>query len=382
MQFDTTLLKEKFPLITEKDLAQIQDFFSNPQTQTLLTELESKRKKLLLHCSIGFPALTVVVAILVYVIYLIFPNMSTDWVLYGVIAAFGFAWYLAQWAYKKISKGLKNDILWEMFKRIDPNFIYGADVGSFHLRWGQGGEFAKTLFVPECVTNGLLVNYEKLEPVEDFSSYDIKDSTGNTTIDLLWFEVTTTVMQGSGKHRHEVVNNSAYMVRAEFLNPKTTIPTGILITRDKGSSFFGKLFGGNTNKVQLENLDFEAAFDVYCADPLEARMLLTPAFMERLLNYSQKLGKNRVYEFYFQDNYFFAKNNLLAMKKDASFAGFTAMRWWYLEFSPFKSFHTNLTAYVAFVQELKYIQTLATDLKLMIYDKTISTTQVISPTWV
>lgn len=96
MQFDTTLLKEKFPLITEKDLAQIQDFFSNPQTQTLLTELESKRKKLLIHCSIGFPALTVVVAILVYVIYLIFPNMSTDWVLYGVIAAFGFAWYLAQ----------------------------------------------------------------------------------------------------------------------------------------------------------------------------------------------------------------------------------------------------------------------------------------------
>ncbi len=55
------------------------------------------------------------------------------------------------------------------------------------------------------------------------------------------------------------------------------------VERDHGAmNFFAKL-GQGMPKVKLEDPVFEKAFEVYGADQIEARFILTPDFMERLL---------------------------------------------------------------------------------------------------
>jgi Protein of unknown function (DUF3137) len=57
------------------------------------------------------------------------------------------------------------------------------------------------------------------------------------------------------------------------------------VFRDKGVfNIFGKLAQmGQSQKVKLEDPVFEKAFEVYSTDQIEARFLLTPDFMERLV---------------------------------------------------------------------------------------------------
>ena len=42
--------------------------------------------------------------------------------------------------------------------------------------------------------------------------------------------------------------------------------------------------------VKLENPDFERAFVVYASNQIEARYILTPALMERILEYQRRTG--------------------------------------------------------------------------------------------
>ncbi len=66
------------------------------------------------------------------------------------------------------------------------------------------------------------------------------------------------------------------------------------LKKDGGMIFnmFGKPnLGPKTEKIVLEDPDFEAIFEVYGTDQIEARYLLTTAFMERLLKLSEARGK-------------------------------------------------------------------------------------------
>src|SRR5690606_40922464 len=57
------------------------------------------------------------------------------------------------------------------------------------------------------------------------------------------------------------------------------------VFRDKGMfNIFGKLAQmGKGQKVKLEDPVFEKAFEVYSTDQIEARFILTPECMERLI---------------------------------------------------------------------------------------------------
>lgn len=57
------------------------------------------------------------------------------------------------------------------------------------------------------------------------------------------------------------------------------------VYRDAGAFNFFKKFGqmGKSERVKLEDPVFEKAFEVYSTDQIEARYILTPDFMERLL---------------------------------------------------------------------------------------------------
>lgn len=72
-------------------------------------------------------------------------------------------------------------------------------------------------------------------------------------------------------------------------------------------SFIANLFA-NHNRVKLENVAFEKIFDVNCEDQIMSRMVLTPAFMDRLVTFVGKTGGK--YEFFFEDENLYVKKIL------------------------------------------------------------------------
>ena len=65
-------------------------------------------------------------------------------------------------------------------------------------------------------------------------------------------------------------------------------------------NFFNKLFSSfssNLEKVKLESAEFEKSFIVYSSDQVEARYILTPSFMERLVKLEKMMGNEISFSF-------------------------------------------------------------------------------------
>lgn len=82
-----------------------------------------------------------------------------------------------------------------------------------------------------------------------------------------------------------------------------------VVLKDKGLlNIFNQLQG--LERVKLEDLHFEDIFEVYSDDQIEARYLMTSAFMERMLRLRDLFGGKSI-QFSFKDNYL-----LLAIPND------------------------------------------------------------------
>lgn len=57
-------------------------------------------------------------------------------------------------------------------------------------------------------------------------------------------------------------------------------------------TFFQKMNFSRPQLVKLEDLEFEKAFAVYGTDQIEARYILSPALMQRIMGFKKKTGKN------------------------------------------------------------------------------------------
>lgn len=72
--------------------------------------------------------------------------------------------------------------------------------------------------------------------------------------------------------------------------------------------YFSIRTSANQNRVKLENIEFEKLFDVKCTDQVTSRMILTPAFMNRIVEFVKKTGNT--YEFLFQENSVYIKRHI------------------------------------------------------------------------
>ena len=71
------------------------------------------------------------------------------------------------------------------------------------------------------------------------------------------------------------------------------LASGMLVDLDDtGKSLARYLIFYSQIRVKLENPDFEKTFDVYSTDQIEARYLLSPSMMERLLALDREFNKN------------------------------------------------------------------------------------------
>jgi hypothetical protein len=90
-----------------------------------------------------------------------------------------------------------------------------------------------------------------------------------------------------------------------------------VVTKDRTllGNFFGKLTRDG-DRVALESPDFEKLYEVYSDDQVEARYILTPGFMERLMELREVLGQTPTLGFV--DNRLYM---VLPMKSDSFEAG-------------------------------------------------------------
>lgn len=114
--------------------------------------------------------------------------------------------------------------------------------------------------------------------------------------DIEFSEVTVkhlnTTQSSQGSKQEYIIIFSGIFVIADF---KKNFLTHTLVLPDTAEKLFGKfgqtlqsIGGGKKKLVRLENPEFEKEFCVYADDQVEARYILTPSLMERILAYKRK----------------------------------------------------------------------------------------------
>lgn len=115
-------------------------------------------------------------------------------------------------------------------------------------------------------------------------------------------------MTGSGKHRRKVVVFNGAIARIK-MNKRFE---GITVIRPK----FNTSIQNKLEKVKLEDREFHKHFTVFSTDQIEARYLLTTAFMERFKNIQTAFKTNKIFCSFCGDNIYiapYAKGDLFSL---------------------------------------------------------------------
>ncbi len=252
-----------------------------------------------------------------------------------------------------------------------------------------------------------LSSYDSLDKVED-SVHFIVENDGKK-FSLNGFELETSEVRWSGKNRRRVTTNHCYLMKAIFPNARIPLTSDLFIVHDEadgngssngimfiilgvfislivgfmwimamtnhaGISFFVSLIISigvwftirhfykeslNKNRIQLENIEFEKLFDVKCEDQVTSRMIITPAFMDRIVTFVNKTGNQ--YEFMMQGNAMYIKRQIHRK---------------YLEAGTEKNMLTNLVGFTQFYTDMREIIQFTYDMNLMYLSKTDNTVNI------
>ncbi|MEM9555925.1 MAG: DUF3137 domain-containing protein [Acidobacteriota bacterium] len=144
---------------------------------------------------------------------------------------------------------------------------------------------------------GILPSHDRASG-EDYFSGSYKG------VGLEFSEATLKEERGSGKNKRWVTVFRGVLVRLQ-MNKRFVGET--ILRRDSGSvgNFFSGLFQ-RTERIRLEDPHFEELFEVFGSDQVEARYLLTPAFMQRLVDLCNTLGSDKIAGVFFAETLFLA----------------------------------------------------------------------------
>jgi hypothetical protein len=142
--------------------------------------------------------------------------------------------------------------------------------------------------------------------VDRYHSEDyVSGSVGKTKVEFseVHSEYKTEYHDSKG-HRHEVwhdIFRGVFFVadfNKEFKGLTLVLPdTAQKMFGDMIGSFFQKHSIGRPDLVKMEDPEFEKLFVVYGNDQVEARYILSPALMQRLVEYKKKTGKTLHFSF-------------------------------------------------------------------------------------
>lgn len=137
---------------------------------------------------------------------------------------------------------------------------------------------------------------------------------------------------------------NVFILRVDFHKGLHTVGSELDVLRTRRSK---------KKRLKLENIEFEKLYDSYSDDHLEARMMLTPAAMQRIVEFTSAIEKNRVYDFYFREK--------------SLYISYSAFKTFELEIS--ESFTHEREQYVRFYLEIKNMMNLVSQLNLYYYDR-------------
>ena len=189
--------------------------------------------------------------------------------MFGVFGAIA-VWVWVQWPKHLYKASIKQEIFPHVFSFFGSDYHYDAEASGISV-----AELKPSGIIPSYNTNG--------DSNEDL----VRGSYQGVSLEL--FE--SSLVRGSGKNRTTVF-------RGLFISLGMNKHFGghTIVKRDRGK--LGNFFADKSTKlenVKLEDPRFEEQFEVYSSDQVEARYLLTPAFMERLMHLEDIIsgGKKR-----------------------------------------------------------------------------------------
>ena len=284
-------------MMENRSIDELKAGFDNFWMQKLLPyqqELEKTRKKYLRIFLLHFCLVTLVaIAISPWAFEGGFwhDNMTEEqaWKQFATIVCILIAFHSTNWSRNKFRKEAKNHIMPQLIKYFD-GFSYqfggGIDLAtiskskllsSYHIRNSDdcfSGVYKKV---------GISVSEEHLKRIE---------SSDNSSSEITIFKGVIVVLT---------------------MNKKFDGQT--MVVKDKG--IFNKLDAFSIDlpereNIRLEDSVFEKEFEVYSTNQIEARYLLTPAFMERILKLRQAYKSKRIEFSFFDDKLFIA----ISLEKD------------------------------------------------------------------
>ena len=179
---------------------------------------------------------------------------------------------------KKYVSWFKEDIIHNIIKFIDPN-----------LRYNPGG----CIYSKDYRNSGLY-----LEETDRYRGDDYVEGLRDKTV-FCFSELHTEKKITNGKNTSWQTIFKGLFFIGDF-NKNFNGRTYVYSENNPQLGFFSKMFSSfawDLKRVKLESLEFENKFVVYSDDQVEARYILTPSFMERLVKLQDLMGDNTSYSF-------------------------------------------------------------------------------------
>lgn len=377
------------------EISMLENFFQNPEVKSEISHAEHFRK---IRYVVLIPTTIIVFTLLIYLGSLgIIQVEAWDSGIYRPSTVYdGFTWWVG-WALvvftiivaifrSRIEWALKRTILTKLSKE-----LYSK------LEYDESGKYAFG-DLDILRSSWFIHSYDSIDTIEDSVGFIVEE--WNKYVITQWYELKTSETRWSGKNRRKVTTNHCYLMKIRFPNNRIELQDDLLIKSDEADSPTGSIkywvigliigvFVGvfvmdiigtgiivpilaivgaiiwymwrrkhiSKNRVTLENTEFEKYFDVVCNDQIGSRMIVTPAFMDRLVKLADK--KLYRYELLYKTDCFYIKWNVWST---------------YLEVNTWKNIETNIGTFVGWYAQMKDILTFVFEMRMTYYSRTLQET--------
>lgn len=381
----------KLWLSDTREISMLENFFTQPDIIQDLRQAEKYRIRRFIWIAIGivisFWALFLlgfgwIVQMEIWDTWKYRPSEWGDWVIWGVIWSTIITGIIIKIFHAKIEWAIKQKILSKLSKEIYSKLEY--DENTKYGFWD----------LDKLASLGFIRWYDTVESIEDSIAFTIQED-GKYIIVQGYELKTSRITYDSKWRRHKHITNHCYLLKAKFPSARIPLKDNLFIKRDYRDGFhitkiiipilgwllwvwifssvfpqsgfiifvgafmlwtityFIQKFFINRKRISVENIEFEKIFDVNCSDPIGSRMIVTPAFMDRLVQFSKK--SKYQYELLYQSNCFYIKWNVGN---------------WYLEINTWKNIETNITTFLDWYIQMKEIVLFIFDMRMLYFSKT------------